>query len=122
MKERVRKALHQSAQAASSSGDLGRAQEIYELLRGYYAGDEEARIAAARLDAQLSSRRGELQPLLRKAEEAMRNGNLIEPQRASGITTQGRPRAIDPRMRRSTHPGSIKEKRGARASSYAARY
>lgn len=95
MKERVRKALHQSAQAASSSGDLGRAQEIYELLRGYYAGDEEARIAAARLDAQLSSRRGEVQPLLRKAEEAMRSGNLIEPQRASAYYYSKQVLAID---------------------------
>lgn len=79
MRERVRNAAHQSAQAAIPRGDLAQAQEIYNFLVEYYPDDEEARTAAARLENQLSARRGEVRDLLRKADEALQAGRLAEP-------------------------------------------
>jgi tetratricopeptide (TPR) repeat protein len=79
MRERVRNAAHQSAQAAIPRGDLAQAQEIYNFLVEYYPDDEEARTAAARLENQLSARRGEVRELLRKADEALQAGRLAEP-------------------------------------------
>ena len=83
MKERVRKALLQSAYSANSRGDLGHAQEIYNVLLEYYPKDEETLAAAAKLENQLSSRKPEVQILVRKAEEALRAGRLIEPESSS---------------------------------------
>ncbi|MFY9610651.1 MAG: PEGA domain-containing protein [Blastocatellia bacterium] len=83
MRERVRKTAHQSAQAAVSRADLAQAQEIYKFLTENYADDEEARAAATKIETQLSNRRGELRGLVRKAEEALQAGNLIEPKGAS---------------------------------------
>jgi tetratricopeptide (TPR) repeat protein len=79
MRERVRNAAHQSAQAAIPRGDLAQAQEIYNFLVEYYPADEEARSAAARLENLLSARRGEVRELLRKADEALQAGLLAEP-------------------------------------------
>lgn len=83
MRERVQKTAHQAAQAAVSRGDLAQAQEIYKFLTEYYADDEEARAAALRIETQLSNRRGEIRGLVRKAEEALQAGNLIEPRGAN---------------------------------------
>lgn len=83
MRERVRKAAHQSAQAAFSRQDLAQAQDVYKFLTENYPDDEEARAAALRVEAQLSNRRGELRGLVRKAEEALQAGDLIEPKGAS---------------------------------------
>lgn len=83
MRERIRKTAHQSAQAAVSRQDLAQAKEIYKFLTEYYADDEEARAAAIRIETQLSNRRGEIRGLVRKAEEALQAGNLIEPRGAS---------------------------------------
>jgi tetratricopeptide (TPR) repeat protein len=83
MLERVRKVLHQRAQAESARGDLGRAQEIYQVLVDYYPDDEDARAAATRLENQLSSRKGEVRDLVAKAQEALESGRLVDPDRAS---------------------------------------
>lgn len=95
MRERVRKAAHQSAQNAVSRGDLAQAQEIYSFLTENYADDEEARAAAARVESQLSNRRGELRGLVRKAEEALQAGNLIEPKSASAYYYSNQALAIN---------------------------
>ena len=95
MRERVRKAAHQSAQNAVSRGDLAQAQEIYSFLTENYADDEEARAAAARVESQLANRRGELRGLVRKAEEALQAGNLIEPKSASAYYYSNQALAIN---------------------------
>jgi thioredoxin-like negative regulator of GroEL len=96
MRERVRKVAHQSAQAAISRGDLAQAQEIYNFLADYYPSDEEGRIAAAKLESQLSARRGEeLRDLVRKADEAFQGGHLTEPARASAYYYSKQALAID---------------------------
>jgi TolA-binding protein len=83
MRERVQKIEHQAAQEASASKDLGKAQEIYNFLVDHYPEDKEARVELAKLDNQLASRKGEIRDLVRKAEEALQAGNLIEPGRTS---------------------------------------
>ncbi len=96
MRERVRKVAHQAAQAAISRGDLAQAQEIYNFLADYYPSDEEGRIAAAKLESQLSARRGEeLRDLVRKADEAFQGGHLTEPVRASAYYYSKQALAID---------------------------
>jgi PEGA domain len=95
MRERVRKASHQSAQNAVSRGDLAQAQEIYAFLTEYYPDDEEARVAAAKVESQLSNRRGELRGLVRKAEEALQAGNLIDPKGASAYYYSNQALAIN---------------------------
>ena len=95
MRERVRNAAHQSAQAAIPRGDLAQAQEIYNFLVEYYPADEEARAAAARLENQLSARRGEVRELLRKADEALQAGRLTEPARTSAYYFSRQALAID---------------------------
>ncbi|HWC77298.1 MAG TPA: PEGA domain-containing protein, partial [Blastocatellia bacterium] len=83
MRERIQNSLHQTAKTEAARGDLGRAQEIYQVLVEFYPDDEEARAAASRLDAQLSSKRGEVRDLIAKAQDALRAGRLIDPERAS---------------------------------------
>ncbi len=95
MRERIRNAAHQSAQAAIPRGDLAQAQEIYNFLVEHYPDDEEARTAAARLENQLSARRGEVRELLRKAEEALQAGRLAEPFRTSAYYYSKQALAID---------------------------
>ena len=96
MKERVRKALLQSAQSAIARKDSGQAQEIYNLLLEYYPKDEETLAAAAKLENQLSSRKGEVLDLVRKAEEALRAGRLLDPQGSSAYYFSKQALAIEP--------------------------
>lgn len=95
MKDRIQKGLHQSAQAAVARGDMGQAQESYSVLVEYYPEDEGARAALTRLEGQLSARRGEVQNLVTKAQEAMRAGYLIEPARTSAYYYSKQALAID---------------------------
>jgi hypothetical protein len=95
MRERVRKAAHQAAQTAIARADLAQAQEIYNFLIEYYPGDEEARIAAAKLENQLSARRGEVRDLVRKAEEALQANHLTDPARGSAYYYSKQALAID---------------------------
>jgi tetratricopeptide (TPR) repeat protein len=95
MKERVRKALLQSAQSAIARKDHGQAQEIYTLLLEFYPKDEETLAAAAKLENQLSSRKGEVMDLVRKAEEALRAGRLTDPFNSSAFYYSRQALAID---------------------------
>ena len=95
MKERVRKALLQSAQLAISRKDSGHAQEIYNVLLEYFPKDPETQAAAAKLESQLSSRKGEVLDLVRKAEEALRAGHLIDPASSSAYYYSKQALAID---------------------------
>ena len=95
MRERIRKTEHQLARDAISRGDLGQAQDIYSFLIDNYPADEEARAAASKLENQLSLRRGELRDLVRKAEEALQAGNLIDPARTSAYYYSKQALAID---------------------------
>jgi tetratricopeptide (TPR) repeat protein len=95
MRERIRKTEHQLAREAISRGDLGQAQEIYNSLIENYPKDEEARAAASKLENQLALRRGEVRDLVRKAEEALQAGNLIEPSRTSAYYYSKQALAID---------------------------
>ncbi|HYV07156.1 MAG TPA: tetratricopeptide repeat protein, partial [Blastocatellia bacterium] len=95
MKERIRKSAHQSAQGAISRGDLAQAQDIYGFLTEYYPEDEEARTALSKVETQLSNRRGELRGLVRKAEDALKAGNLIEPKESSAYYYSNQALAIN---------------------------
>jgi hypothetical protein len=95
MRERVRKAAHQAAQSAIARSDLAQAQEVYSFLIEYYPGDEEARLAAAKLENQLSARRGEVRELVRKADEALQANHLTDPARASAYYYSKQALAID---------------------------
>lgn len=95
MKERVRKALLQSAQTSISRGDFGHAQEIYKVMLDYFPKDEETQAAAAKLETHLSSRKGDVRDLVRKAEEALRAGRLIEPATSSAYYYSRQALAID---------------------------
>jgi tetratricopeptide (TPR) repeat protein len=95
MRERIRKAAHQSAQTAVARGDLAQAQEIYSFLTDSYFDDEEARIGAGRVESQLAARRGEVRELVRKAEEALKSGHLTDPSRASAYYYSKQALAID---------------------------
>ncbi len=94
MRERVRKAAHQAGQTAIQRGDLAQAQEVYSFLIEYYS-DEEARVAAAKLENQLSARRGEVRELVRKADEALQANHLMDPARASAYYYSKQALAID---------------------------
>lgn len=95
MRERIRNAAHQAAQAAIPRGDLAQAQDFYNFLIENYPGDEEARTAAARLENQLSARRGEVRDLLRKADEALQAGRFADPPRTSAYYYSKQALAID---------------------------
>lgn len=95
MRERVRKAAHQAAQTAITRADLAQAQEIYSFLIENYPSDEEARVAAAKLENQLSTRHGEVRELVRKADEALQANNLTDPARASAYYYSRQALAID---------------------------
>jgi hypothetical protein len=83
MKDRVRDALVQSAHAAMSRLDLAQAQEIVQALEQHFPNNEDARAAAAKLENQIAIHRSDVRELVRKADEALRAGNLIDPPRAS---------------------------------------
>jgi len=93
MKERVRKAAHQAAESAISRGDLAQAQETYGFLLENYPGDEAARVAVAKLEAQLSH--GDVREMVRKADEALQAGRLTDPSRASAYYYSKQALAID---------------------------
>jgi hypothetical protein len=95
-KEIIRKRLLQAAQAAVARGDLGDAKESLSLLREHYSNDPEILGAASRLEAQLSARRGEVRDWIRKADEAFRAGNLLEPYRISAFHFTKQALAIEP--------------------------
>jgi tetratricopeptide (TPR) repeat protein len=95
MRERVRNAAHQAAQAAIPRGDLAQAQEIYNFLIENYPDDDEVRAGAAKLENQLVARRGEVRELLRKADEALQAGRLTEPARTSAYYYSRLALAID---------------------------
>jgi tetratricopeptide (TPR) repeat protein len=96
MKERVRKALLQAAQSAISRKDQGHAQEIYTVLLEHFPKDPETLAAAAKLESTLSSRKGEVLDLVRKAEVALRAGHLIDPNSSSAYYFSRQVLAIDP--------------------------
>lgn len=83
MLENVRKALHESAEAAVKRGDVLTAKETYDQLIAYYPEDKDAQAGLARLNSQLMARKGEVLDLVRKAEEALQKEKLIEPDGAS---------------------------------------
>jgi tetratricopeptide (TPR) repeat protein len=83
MKAKVRRQLLQRAQAEYTRGDFSSAMNILNGLIDYYGRDPEIRQALARLEVQLSSKRGEVQGLIAKAESALRAGNLLDPMHAS---------------------------------------
>lgn len=95
MKESVRKALLQAAQSAISRRDQGHAQEIYNVLLEHFPKDPETQAAAAKLESTLSSRKGEVLDLVRKAEEALRAGRLIDPGSSSAYYFSRQALAID---------------------------
>lgn len=95
MRERVRKTAHQAALTAIARADLAQAQDIYNFLIEYYPGDEEARVAAAKLENQLSARRGEVRELVRRADEALQANHLTDPTRASAYYYSKQALAID---------------------------
>ncbi|HEU4389635.1 MAG TPA: PEGA domain-containing protein, partial [Blastocatellia bacterium] len=100
LKERVREALHKAALEAGSRGDLVQAQDLYRALVDNYPDDQEARTAAAKLESQLSFRRGDVRDLLRKADDALSAGKLTEPVRANAYYFSKLVLAIDPRNTR----------------------
>ena len=95
MRERVRKAAHQSAQTAISRGDLAQAQDVYKFLVDYYPTDEEALAAAGRLENQLARAMGQVRDLVRKADEALRAGRLADPSGKSAYFYSKQALAID---------------------------
>jgi tetratricopeptide (TPR) repeat protein len=95
MRERVRNAAHQSAQSAISRGDFAQALETYNFLLENYPNDEEARAAIAKLETQLSARRGDVREIVRKADEALQAGRLTDPFRTSAYYYSKQALAID---------------------------
>ena len=95
MREKIRKVEHQLAQEAYASGELSKAQDIYNVLVQNYPDDRDARTALSRVENLLASRKGEVQDLVRKAEEALRAGKLIDPSRASAYYYSREALAID---------------------------
>jgi hypothetical protein len=79
MKAKVRRQLLQVAQAEYGRGDFSSAMRILNNLIDYYGRDPEIRTAMARFEAQLSTKRGEVQGFLAKADAALRAGNLLDP-------------------------------------------
>jgi hypothetical protein len=95
MRDRVRKAAHLAAQSAVARGDLAQGQEVYKFLIEFFPYDEEARVAAAKLENQLAARRGKVGDLVRKAEEAYQAGRLTEPLSESAYYYSKQALAID---------------------------
>jgi len=105
MKDRVRNALVQAAQTAITRVDLAQAQELVSTLGQYFPTDEDARAAAAKLEAQIAIHRSDVRDLLRKAEDALRAGNLIDPPRASAYYYSKQALTLD---RQNQHARAIK--------------
>ena len=83
MRENIRKRLLQIAQSNINAGNFGAAKEIYANLLDFYPKDTDVRVAAGRLDSQLSTKRGELRDYIRKAREALNADVLLEPNKSS---------------------------------------
>ena len=95
MRERIRKAAHQSAQSSLARGDLAHAQDVYKFLVDNYPLDEEALTAAAKLENQLARALGQVRDLVRKADEALLAGRLTEPSGKSAYFYSKQALAID---------------------------
>ena len=95
MRERVRKAAHQSAQTSIARGDLAHAQDVYKFLVDNYPQDEEALAAAGKLENQLARALGQVRDLVRKADEALLAGRLTEPSGKSAYFYSKQALAID---------------------------
>ena len=95
MRERIRKAAHQSALNAISRGDLAQAQDVYKFLVENYPTDEEALAAAGRLEGQLARAMGQVRELVRKADEALRAGRFVDPAGKSAYFYSKQALAID---------------------------
>src|SRR5262249_26505234 len=95
MRDRVRKILHQTAQAAVARADFAQAQEIYASLIENYPRDEEAKQGQIRMESQLSEKRPDIRELIRKAEDALHQGHLADPQRSSAYYFARQVLAID---------------------------
>lgn len=93
--DRVRRTELQIAREANTSGDIGKAQEIYHFLSEYYSENEEVRAAIAKFENQISQRRGQVGDLVKKATDALQAGRLIEPQRTSAYFYARAALAID---------------------------
>lgn len=83
LRERVRGSLLQAAQSAMARSDLGQMNEIFQVLTENFSNDDAAKAAAAKLESQLASHRGDVRELLRKGEDALSAGRLIDPPNAS---------------------------------------
>lgn len=83
MRENIRKRLLQIAQSNINAGNFGAAKEIYGNLLDYYPKDTDVKVAANRLDSQLSTKRGELRDYIRKAKDALNADVLLEPNKSS---------------------------------------
>lgn len=120
MRERVRKAAHQTAQAASSRGDLAQSQEIYNFLVENYPDDDEARASAAKLEAQLAELGAvKVRDLLRKADEALQTGHLTDPARASAYYYSKQALAIDRQNDKARHIRNLVKEKLASAAEQA---
>lgn len=97
MLERVRKALHEEADAAIKRGDFVTAKDTYSQLIAHYPEDKDAQAALARLESQLAARKGEVNDLIGKAEEALNQDRLVEPALSSALYFVKQALAIDPR-------------------------
>ncbi|MEW6129294.1 MAG: PEGA domain-containing protein [Acidobacteriota bacterium] len=96
MQERIRKQRLQDSQVEYARGDFSSAMRILGSLNEYYPNDSEIRTAMARMEAQLSTKRGEVQGLVAKADAALRAGNLLDPVRANADFFARQVLAIDP--------------------------
>jgi tetratricopeptide (TPR) repeat protein len=96
MKERIRKQMHQDAQAARARGDIAQAQELYNLLTQHFPNDSEVRSAAYELNNQIRSQGNQkIIDFTRKGYEALQAGYLIDPLNASAYYYARQLLAID---------------------------
>ncbi len=97
MKARIRAQLHQEAQAARARGDIAQAQDLYTLLMQNFPNDREVHSDAFDLTNQIRSQGNQkIVDFTRKADEALRAGNLIEPSRSSAYYYSRQALTIDP--------------------------
>lgn len=94
-REEIRRALLKNAQSEMNRGALGSAKDYYSQLREHFADDPEVAAGLNRLEALLSSKKGEVSNLVRKAEAALRAGRLVEPSRSSAYYYAREVLAID---------------------------
>jgi tetratricopeptide (TPR) repeat protein len=95
-KELVRKRVLQSVQASVARADFADAKDKLSLLREFYPKDAEIVGAASRLETQLAARRGDVRDLMRKADEAYRANNFVEPSTISALHYAKQVLAIEP--------------------------